>query len=142
MKRPPTDYELLRAIYERHHDEFVGPRVDAPTGVFLPIDIPAIAATLGTDADTVFGRLYHHLDQVYGESPPDGSDGWTRWGRKAFFSPSLGTETNCVNFPLLEAVLAGLWQERDRQLRAVWASAISAAIALAALIVSIVVGVS
>ena len=37
---------------------------------------------------------------------------------------------------LLEAVLASLWQERNRQLRAVWASAISVAVALAALIVS------
>jgi hypothetical protein len=22
MKRPPTDFELLKAIYERHHEEF------------------------------------------------------------------------------------------------------------------------
>jgi hypothetical protein len=49
-----------------------------------------------------------------------------------------GDEADCVNFPLLEAVLAGLWQERNRQLRAVWASAISAVVALVALIVSIV----
>jgi hypothetical protein len=44
---------------------------------------------------------------------------------------------NMVNMPLLEAVLAGLWQERNRQLWAVWASSVSVAIALAALVVSI-----
>jgi hypothetical protein len=133
VKRPPTDYELLRAIYERHHAEYTASRLSTSTGVFLPIDIPAVAASLGTDPDAVFGRLYHHLDQVYGEDRRD--DGK---GRRTFFALRLGDEANCINFPLLGAVLAGLWQEHDRQLWAVWASAISTGIALAALIVSIV----
>lgn len=132
MRRPPTDYELLKAIYERHEKDFALPRVSAPTGVFVPIDIPAIAAGLGSDPDTVFGRLYHHLDLVYGEERRD--DGA---GRKGLFLAKPGDEADCVNFPLLEAVLAGLWQERNRQLWAVWASAISVVIALAALVVSI-----
>lgn len=79
----------------------------------------------------------NHLDQVYGEAPRD--DGSPR---KVLFTPVAGDEVNCVNVPLLEAVLAGLWQERNRQLWAVWASAISVAVALAALIVSIVVAVT
>jgi hypothetical protein len=132
VKRPPSDYELLKAIYERHRGDFVGPRVTASTGVYLPIDIPAIAADVGTDADTVFGRLYHHLDRTYGEPPVEGKP------RRGLFSAKLGAEANLINFPLLEAVLAGLWQERNRQLWAVWASAFSVAIALAALVVSIV----
>jgi hypothetical protein len=45
---------------------------------------------------------------------------------------------NLVNMPMLEAVLAGLWQERNRQLWTVWLAAISAAVAVAALIVAIV----
>lgn len=130
MRRPPSDYDLLKAIYERHRSDF---SVESPTGVLVPIDIPAVAATLGTDADTVFGRLYHHLDQIHGEERRDDHS-----PRKVFFTPKAGKEANCVNFPLLEAVLAGLWQERNRQLWAVWASAISIAIAVAALIVSIV----
>jgi hypothetical protein len=135
VKRPPSDYELLRVIYERHHDDFVGPRSAAPTGIMLPIDVPAIATTLGTNDDIVFGRLYYHLAATYGEERREDDS-----PRKAFFIVSNGL--NCVNFPLLEAVLAGLWQERDRQLWAVWASAISISIALAALIVSIVFAVS
>jgi hypothetical protein len=137
-KRPPSDFELLKAIYEYHEGDYTTSRIERPTGtgVMIPIDIPAIAATLDTDEDTVFGRLYHHLDRVYGEKrPADGS------ARRALFTPLAGNEPNCVNFPLLEAVLAGLWQERDRQLWAFWASAISVAIALAALIVSIVVAI-
>jgi hypothetical protein len=70
VRRPPTDYELLKAIYERHEKDSL-PRVSAPTGVFVPVDIPAIAARLGSDPDTVFGRLYHHLDRVYGEERRD-----------------------------------------------------------------------
>lgn len=34
----------------------------------------------------------------------------------ASFTPLLGDDANCVNLPLLEAVLAGLWQERRRDL--------------------------
>ena len=95
----------------------------------IPIDVEAVAADLGTDADTVWGRLYHHLDRLYGEERRPGSS------RRALFMPSEAE--NMVNMPLLEAVLAGLWQERNRQLWAVWAASVSVAIALAALIVSI-----
>jgi hypothetical protein len=137
-KRPPSDFELLKAIYEYHRGDYTTSRLDRPTGtgVMIPIDIPAIAATLNTDEDTVFGRLYHHLDRVYGEQERD--DGR---GRRALLTPLAGNEPNCINFPLLEAVLAALWQERDRQLWAVRTSLISIAIALAALIVSIVVAI-
>jgi hypothetical protein len=131
-KRPPSDFELLKAIYERHRSDFTTPRSTSATGVAVPIDVHAIAAALGTDADTVWGRLYHHLDRVYGEEPP--ADGSAR--RALFIASSDGT--NSINFPLLEAVLAGLWQERNRQLWAFWASAISVGIAVAALVVSIV----
>jgi hypothetical protein len=133
VKRPPSDFELLKAIYERHRRDFTLPRAAGSTGVFVAIDIPGVATALGTGADTVFGRLYHHLDHVYGEEPRDDES-----GRRALFLARPGNEADCINFPLLEAVLAGLWQERNRQLWAVWASAISIAIALSALIISIV----
>jgi hypothetical protein len=42
-----------------------------------------------------------------------------------------------VNFPLLEAVLAGLWQQQRRDLWAIRAALISLGIALASLAVSI-----
>lgn len=130
VKRPPSDFELLKAIYKRHRNEF---GVRGRSAVVLAIDIPAIAKDLKTEPDIVFGRLYHHLDPLYGEAKRD--DGQPR---KALFMARVGEETSCVNFPMLEAVLAGLWQERNRQLWAVWASALSVSIAVAALIVSIV----
>jgi hypothetical protein len=129
VRRPPTDFELLKAIYERHHADYVaGSR---PT-VQVAIDIPGIAGDLGVEVNSVFGRLYHHLDQVYGERPDE------QGRRRFFFSPVVGAEANCVNFPLLEAVLAGLWQEHRRRLFTVGVSLLSLAIALAALIVSVV----
>jgi len=42
-----------------------------------------------------------------------------------------------VNFPLLEAVLAGLRQERRRDQLALWTACVSLGIALASLLVAI-----
>jgi hypothetical protein len=69
-RRPPTHFDLLRAIWEQHRDEYenyvedVGSR---ETKVFVPIDIPAVAAELGADVNSVFGGLYYHLDPLYAE---------------------------------------------------------------------------
>jgi hypothetical protein len=78
--------------------------------IMVPIDIPAIADHLDVDPDSVFGRLYYHLDPKYAEPAFQDKP------RRALFTPVLGDEQNCVNFPLLEAVLAGLWEERNRNL--------------------------
>jgi hypothetical protein len=47
-----------------------------------------------------------------------------------------------VNFPLLEAVLAGLWQQRDRDVRTFWIAVVSIIVAVASLAVSIAVAAS
>jgi hypothetical protein len=137
VTRPPTDFELLRAIYERHRGDFrayvdVDDPVNRGTKVMVPIDIPKIAGELRVDPDSVFGRLYFHLDPTYGEEPDDGP-------RKAFFSPLVGDDLNCVNFPLLEAVLAGLWQQRDRDFRTAWLAVVSIIVAVGSLAATIVV---
>ena len=132
-ERPPTDFELLKTIYERHRAEY-GQITEGgrKAEVLVPLDIPAIAETLGVDAGSVFGRLYYHLDPKYGHEP-DPKTGV----RKVFFTPVAGDDVNCVNFPLLEAVLAGLWQQRRRDLWVTYTALVSLAIALASLIVSI-----
>jgi hypothetical protein len=128
IKRPPTDFELLRAIYEEYRDEFAA----SPTPkVVVPIDIPKIAAELGVGTDSVFGRLYYHLEPMYGETDEKGR-------KKIFFSPLVNDDANCVNFPLLEAVLAGLWQQRRRDLWTVWIAVVSIGIAIGSLTVAIV----
>jgi hypothetical protein len=132
--RPPTDFEILKEIYERHREEFPRYTKEDAGGrsskVMVPIDIPAIAKRLGVDVDMIFGRLYYHLDPKYGEPAYQGRP------RKALFTPAAGTDENCVNLPL-EAVLAGLWQERRRDLWALGTAALSLGIALASLLISI-----
>ena len=56
-----TDFELLRAIYERHDADWAGSE-DRPTRVFVPINIPAIADDLDRNADMVAGRVRHDLN--------------------------------------------------------------------------------
>jgi hypothetical protein len=50
----------------------------------------------------------------------------------------VGQEHNCINFPLMEAVLAGLWQQRRRDLWTFWISVVSMGIAIGSLVVAIV----
>jgi hypothetical protein len=134
-ERPPTDFELLRAIWERHRDEFDEGIETRQTAPYLPIDIPAIAADLGVHDESVFGRLYHHLDSLYGQETSAGG------GRKALFTPKLGpdvaAERNCINFPLLEAVLAGLWERRNRERWTLSIAIVSLVIAVGSLLVSV-----
>jgi len=47
------------------------------------------------------------------------------------FTPVLGDKQNCVNFPLLEAVLASLWQQRRQDFVAMATAVLSLAIASA-----------
>jgi hypothetical protein len=92
---------------------------------YVPIDIPAVAATLGVEKESLFGRLYGHLDPKY------------RKESIRLFSPVVGSEQNSVNFPLLEAVLAGLSQERRRDRQAFVIAVISLTIAVASFFVSL-----
>jgi hypothetical protein len=123
----------LRAIYDRYRTDFEGQltRAGSQTSVFMSIDVPAIADSLGVTSDSVFGRLYHHLDPLYAPESEPGKPS------KHLFSPVLGDDANCINFPMLEAVLAGLWEERNRNLFAVTAAGVSLGVAIASLIVSI-----
>jgi hypothetical protein len=130
VTRPPTDFELLRAVYELHRERYE----QAPEPVVaLPVDIPAVAKNLGVEVNSVFGRLYHHLDRIYGERPDE------KGRRRFFFTPKAGTDVNCINFPHLEAVLAELWQQRDRDVRTYWTAIASLVISAVAVVVSILV---
>lgn len=54
----------------------------------------------------------------------------------------MGTDTNCVNFPLLEAVLAGLWQQRRRDLWTLWIAVGWLGTAIGSLVVAAVTAVT
>jgi hypothetical protein len=87
-KPPPTDFELLRAIYKRHRDEYAESIASGQSIVMVPIDLPGIAQ-------------------------------------------------KCINFPLLEAVFARLWQQRRRDPWTLWVAFVSIGIAIGSLVVSI-----
>jgi hypothetical protein len=131
--RPPTDFELLRAIYERHDADFEANSAHRETRVLQPIEIPEIAEGLGTNADMVFGRLYHDLDRRYGEPPP----AIPGRPRKVFFTPKAGSQVHCVNWPLMVSILAGMWEERRRRFLTTALSVASLIVAVAALVVSL-----
>jgi hypothetical protein len=132
--RPPTDFELLREIYDSHRADFLSsvPNANKGRAVLVAVDLAAVAHRLGVDVNSVFGRLYYHLDPKY--APPQADP---KSPRKVLFTPAAGDDRNCVNFPLLEAVLAGLWQQRRRDLSAVAISALSLGVAAASLLVSL-----
>jgi hypothetical protein len=137
MRRPPTDFEILREIRDLHYSDYVAhindPKSAHHRHIYMPVDVAAVAERLEVEAEIVFGRLYYDLDPKYGEPEKEGRP------RKVFFTPKAGSDQNCINFPHLEAVLAGLWQQRRRDLLAVWTSAVSLGIALASLFISIFV---
>lgn len=125
--RMPTDYEILNEIYERYYQTFTAFSRNDPNRsakIFVPLDIATIANRFHVDGDIIFGRLYYHLEQKYGYVRPDGT-------RVAFFTPAAGSDKHCINFPLLGAVLAGMRQERRRNLWAI-------CVAVASLVISAV----
>jgi hypothetical protein len=75
------------------------------------------------------------LDPLYGTQNEDGS-------RKALFIAQPGTTPDRMNFPLLEAVLSGLWQQRRRDLQALWIAIVSIVIAIGSLVASITIAVT
>jgi hypothetical protein len=113
--RVPTDYEIVNEIYDRYYKTFTTFTKDSPdrsAKILVPIDIVAIAKRLHVDVDIIFGRLYYHLEEKYGYVRPDGT-------HVVFFTLAAGSDKHCVNFPLLGAVLAGMRQERRRNLWAI-----------------------
>ncbi len=133
--RPPTDYEILKAIRDLYRDDYVAHVKDSESAhhlkTYVPIDVAVVAKRLNVDPENVFGRLHYHLDPKYG-GPADEEP------RRAFFTVKLGSDRHCVNFPLLEAVLAGLWQERRRDLWVITLAVVSLVVAIGSLIFSIV----
>lgn len=131
MASLPTDYRLLSAIYERHVGDYHSTlaREKRQNDIFVPVAMHEIAEDLGVSVHSVFGRLYYHLDAKCAPPPEPGKP------TKHLFAPKLGTEANCINFPLLESVVAGMRTEWRRQTWTILLSVASLAVAVASLIV-------
>lgn len=125
MAKLHTDREVLRCIYDMYRSEF--PRVDVDAGlVFLPIDVDAVSKRLGVDRHLLFGRLYYDLRIRHlhrSPSDPNVADA-------TLFEKSVGSQRHSVNFPYLTAVLAGLEEQRRRDL---WTTGL----AILALVISV-----
>lgn len=109
-RRLPSDLDLLQHVYDLYNDEFpVLNLKDASrnTKIYVPIDCLEIARHFKTDPDIVFGRLYFHLERKFGYTNLDGSV-------TPFFSKQVGSDMNCVNFPMLTSILAGLQHENRK----------------------------
>jgi hypothetical protein len=133
VQQHPTDQELLQVIYDRYYKDFLDFPQDSlgrKSKVHVPIDIPAIASTLGVDAELVFGRLYYYLQEKYGAFQSDGT-------QKTFFALEVGGDRHCINFPVLASVLAELRHEDKKYRLPLWIAIASLLVSAAALLVSI-----
>jgi len=136
MRKIPTDLQVLQEIYDRYYHRFAAFSKDSPdrsTKVFVPVDLTELASHFKVDVDIIFGRLYYHLEKKFGYSQPDGS-------KVSLFTPRAGADSNCVNFPLLASVLAGLREERGKHLWAVWFAIASLVISIVSIILSLARG--
>jgi len=121
MKRPPTDRELLKKIYDRYYAEFIAydeENKNRSSKNYVPIDCEKIAKELKIDMDIVFGRLYYHLNKKYGYTQEDG-------GKVHLFAMRVGGDIHVVHYPLLSAVLAELEQSSYRFILPIIISAIA-----------------
>ena len=111
MKRLPTDLEILNRIYDGYYGTFVKDKASRSSRNYVSIDIDRLAEDLGVDVDMMFGWLYYHLDKKHRYKQEDGA-------AVHLFAPKVGDEKDCVHFPYLGAVLAGLRSERRKLLTA------------------------
>lgn len=135
MKHPPTDLQLLEAIYRRYYDVFINHSPAAPTRgtkAMVPIDIPAIANEFKVDVDIVFGLLYYHLDHKYRYSEGDAS--------VRLFVKQAGADRDCVHFPYLSSILSELRNEEQKYQTATWLAGLSLIVSIVALYVSLFFG--
>lgn len=138
LVRTRTDREMLRAIYDRYYSAFVAFDKNAKTRaakVYIPIDIPAVAQTLGVDPEIVFCRLHYHLEPKYRRKEGD--------VEVPFFSVQFRglnperPDRHVINFPLVDSVLAELEYEHRKFRFPIVVSIISASVAVLALAVTI-----
>ena len=109
MAKVPTDLQILNTIYDRYYDEFTNFDADNKTRaskIYVPLDLPKIAAALGVDGDIVFGRLHYDMEQRYGFMSGK--------VRVPFFELSLSDEKHVIHFPYMASVLARLRDESNK----------------------------
>jgi len=116
--KTPTDLEILNVIYNDYYEDYVKYSRNDGARSSKTIDCNKIAKKLDVDANIIFGRLYYHLDKIYGYENNDGS-------KVPFFLLKFDGDKHCISFPLLSSVLAGMRQKNKKYLIVTWLSIIA-----------------
>ena len=122
MRKLPTDLEIFNEIYNRYYETFTNYTRELPNRQaknYVPIDINAVAKSLGVDGDIVFGRLYYLHRLKYGYTEVDETG---RTVRVPFFDLHVGEERHPIHFPMMAAILAELRKEEKMYKHPIWIS--------------------
>ena len=130
MKPLPSDYRILKEIYELYYDDFSNHDHAKESKIMYPIDLELVANKLKADPNVVFGRLHYYLSEKY--SYKTGESAWVR-----FFSLNAGNRGHCVNFPLMASVLASMREENSKFVWATSLSVLAIIISIASLVINI-----
>lgn len=132
----PSDYVILRTIYDMYYDEFT--RFEAGAGwrlskVFVPVDFEKVARRLEIDGDIVFGRIYYYLDNKYSyEYMYQG-----KMRKVSLFTMEMeGDNRKQINFPMLASILAGLHETNTKQNLTIGIAAVSLLVSIASAVFS------
>jgi hypothetical protein len=129
MNLLPTDRQVLKCLFEMYEPTYPG-ETNGGKGEndpYVPVDLRAVAARLGTKPELLFGRLYYHLDAKHRYQQDSGA--WVN-----LFHLNVENKGHSVHFPYLAAILAGHDQEYRKQF---WSMAFSV-LALVLSVVSLV----
>ncbi len=122
-----TDREVLEAVHDMYRDAFLA-KVRAGDGKpTTAIDVRAVAASLGMDADMLFGRLYYDLAHRLRIRDPNDQ----RVISASVFERVIGDDKNVVNIPYLTAELARLNEQRTRHVWTVWLAILAITVSVA-----------
>ena len=130
-KNIPTDKVLLNRIYDLYFDTYIkyDKEKNRRSKIYVPIDIDYIAKKMKVEADIVFGVLYYYLNKKYSYEKKDGN--------VYLFAKAVGDDINCINFPLLSAIIAELNTESRKYRISIGISIIALIISIFSVIVSI-----
>ena len=100
-----TDRAILRCIFDMYASEY-----PAKGDPWLPIDVAAVARKLGCSHELLGGRLLHDLSHRFRYREEFG----TKRVHTPLFEKNVGSLRDCVNFPYVAAMLAGMDAEYKR----------------------------
>lgn len=129
----PSDYEILKAIYDMYYDEFCDFERGGEQRLaknFIPLDVARVARDLNVDPDIVHGRLYYYLNEKYSYERKDGSK------VELFILGFAADKRRHINFPLMASVLAGLHETNKKQNLTIGIAAFSLLVSLVSAVFS------